>query len=239
MYSNDFPLRLYAAHVNAPEHVLKKWYELMPESRRQKADRFKNEPDRHRCITAYALLAFGIRDIAKDTGIELSDSIKDPLPVEAGEDGKPFIASLPFMFNISHSGDRVIVAFSPREVGCDVEKKSRSALRIAKQFFAKEEYEHLLSIEDEAAIQNEFTGLWTLKESVVKCCGEGIRHPLNDFCLVDDKGNRKRKIRLKDRDSVYHVREYESENGYHYGVCSLSEDMEDEMRFVSWEMISK
>ena len=56
---------------------------------------------------------------------------------------------------------------------------------------------------------------------------------------MDEKGNRKSEIRLKDCDTVFYVREYESENGYHYSVCSLSEDMEDEMRFVSWETISK
>ena len=240
MCINDFPLRLYVTDINAPDLFYDRWYQTMPPSRKQKADRLKIDADRHRCIMAYALLVHGIEELASDMDDERLRSIcGTPLPIEEGKDGKPFMDRFPARFNISHAGERVIVALSPKEVGCDVEKKSRDALKIAKRFFAKEEYEFLCGLQDEETLKSEFAGLWTLKESVVKCLGEGIRHPFNDFSLIDEKGNRKSIIRLNDSEADYHVREYKSENGYHYSVCSLTGDMEDEMRFVSWEMIAK
>ena len=240
MCINNFPLRLYAAHVNAPDEFYAGWYEKMPDARKQRADRFKADADRHRCIMAYAVLVHAVKELAGDINDEELRSLCDaPLPIEEGADGKPFIGSFPVSFNISHAGERVAVVLAPKSVGCDVEIKNRDALGIAKRFFTKDEYEYLRALEDEDMRASEFTALWTLKESVVKCCGEGIRHPFGDFSLLDDAKNRKSSIRLNGSDTIFYVREYDSENGYHYSVCSLCEDMEDEMRFVSWEMISK
>ncbi len=240
MCINNFPLRLYAAHINAPDEFYAVWYEKMPDARKQRADRFKIDADRHRCIMAYALLVHAVGELADDTHDDKLMSFPGGiLPIEEGADGKPFIGSFPVSFNISHAGERVAVALAPQSVGCDVERKNRDALGIAKRFFTKVEYEYLCSLTDEEMRASEFTALWTLKESVVKCCGEGIRHPFGDFSLLDDTGNRKSQIRLNGSDNIYNIREYKSENGYHYSVCSLCEDMEDEMRFVSWEMISK
>ena len=229
---------MYAADISAPDSFYEKWYGLLPHLRRTRCDRFKTPDDRKRCIMAYALLAFGIGELLKDHPKIAGDCpFGLPDPVER-DGGKPYIEGFCADFNISHSGGRVAVAISPADVGCDVECKERDALKIAKRFFAPAEYEYLRSICDEDKLGREFTALWTLKESVVKCRGEGIRYPFYDFSVVDEGGVRKDSIRFSPDGPAFFLKEYESENGYCYSVCSLSDDMEDTIRFTDWEMIT-
>ena len=190
------------------------------------------EPDRRRCITAYALLAYSLRDLAADLGKYKEWDLAMPLAIELTQEGKPYPDHIPVCFNISHSGERVAVALSALDVGCDVEYRSRNALSIAKRFFSTAEYEYLDGIEDECERDSEFTRLWTMKESVVKCCGEGISHPFGDFSLVDVNGARLDTVRLPGRGEVYRIREFEGENGYCYSVCSLCDTTEDKIRYI-------
>ena len=188
---------------------------------------------------AYVLLIKAVRELSAD--IDMHDEwgltagedgqIKE-LPLTYSPDGKPYFESIPVHFNISHAGDRVMVALSPGEVGCDVEHKSKDALRIAKRFFTVREYEALLAIADEERRSQEFMRLWTLKESVVKCCGEGIRHSFDDFSLLDAEGERKSIIKLNSRNVPYHIKEFKSENGYCYSCCSAYGEFEEELRKI-------
>lgn len=235
--NHAFPVRLYVSDTDVDGELIDKWYDMMPQSRQQRADRFKCEPDRRRCILAYALLVTAVREVYNDHQQLIGPSAEGSITsgtfdISETADGKPYLTNIPICFNISHSKERVAVAVSASDVGCDVECKSSDPLRIAKRFFDKTEYSFLLGIDDEAERAQEFTRLWTLKESIVKCCGEGIRHPLGDFSLLDDNGMRKDVIRLTGTGSDYHIREYEPENGYCYSLCSTYDDMEDCIRWV-------
>ena len=224
MDTKTFATRLYVSDICAKEELLGKWYDAMPSGRRQRCDRFRGDADRRRCIMAYALLVHAIRDI----GIGCSDT----LDLREGDNGKPFIADIPVCFNISHSGERVAVAVSSAQVGCDVETRSDNALRVAKRFFSPDEYAFLESIEDDGMQRAEFTRLWTMKESVIKCCGEGIRRVLSDFSVTDESGIRRKTITLAGKDERYHIKEYEGECGYFYSVCAVSENIEDGIRRI-------
>lgn len=204
-----------------------RWYAVMDIKRQSRCDRFKNEPDRRRCITAFALLSYAMADIGV---ADLPDIFEDA-------NGKPCFVNSDYFFNISHAGERVIVAISTAEVGCDVECRSGNAAKIVKRFFTKEENDLLSSIDDEKAAGHMFTRLWTLKESVVKCCGDGIRRSFGDFSLVDINGEIKKCVKLPDIDEEYHIKEFDSENGYCYSICCVSDRIEDVMRSVSWEKI--
>ncbi len=221
-----FPVRLYVSDLSYDDVFYDRWYSLMPEGRARRCDRFRNESDRQRCICAYALLVHSVTDLYD------REDISGKLDISETGDGKPYFKNIPVCFNISHSKERVAVALSPEKVGCDVECKSRGALAIAKRFFTAEEYSFLEGIPEGKDRDQEFTGLWTLKESVVKCLGEGIRRELNDFCLVDESGNRKRSIKLADSDEIFYLREYDSENEYCYSICSTYDDIEDSVRRV-------
>ncbi len=222
---HSFPVRLYISDIPDDKTFLDAWYGKMPKERKDKCDRFKIEADKNRCITAYALLVHALSDL----GINCSDT----LVIKEGADGKPYIPDTDVFFNISHSGQRCAVALSPAKVGCDVERRGKDVLKVAKRFFAPAEYSYLGSIEDDAFLNIEFTKIWTMKESFVKCLGEGIRHGFCDFSCTDENGTRTGAVDLAKTGERYHIKEYDSEHGYCYSVCSIFDEMEDRARHVS------
>jgi 4'-phosphopantetheinyl transferase len=227
---------MYVTDISQSEEFYDMWYNRMPKERRVKADRYRVDVVRKRCITAYALLVYALCDGQKDGLIPQGiDSGSAELAISEDDDGKPHLEGIPICFNISHSGDMVAVAISPGEVGCDVECKSKNAMSIAEHFFAKDEVEFLSNIEDDALQSLEFTKLWTMKESVVKCSGEGIRRAFSDFSLIDCVGERVGHLTLPGRNDTFRVREFESKNGYCFSVCSVYEDIEDKIRYVRLE----
>ncbi len=242
--TNDFPVRLYASDISDDDGSFRKWYGLMPEGRRARCDRFRQEADRRRCISSYRLLVEALRDLQEDTGVigsaeALRMMEEGRLLITEEPGGRPVLKDIPVCFNISHSKDRVAVALSHTHVGCDVECRNANALSVAKRFFAKEEYRLLSGIKEESARDLLFTQLWTMKESVVKCSGEGLKRSISDFSLVDEDGNIIETIRLSGVDRDYRVKTFESENGYCYSICSEHDITEDRIRFIQRRCFTK
>lgn len=86
-------------------------------------------------------------------------------------------------FNLSHSGDYVVLAVGDCPVGIDVEHKTKGYDTLSERFFCKEEYEDIIHAGDEVAKRNRFLEYWTTKEAYIKCVGEGMRIPLNSFLV--------------------------------------------------------
>lgn len=94
------------------------------------------------------------------------------LDVEVAEGGKPFFANaMDLHFNVSHSGERLSVAFSGGPVGLDLEKKKREGdfAAIAKRFFDPGERARV-----EVGGRGVFLEIWTAKEAMLKLEGKGI-----------------------------------------------------------------
>ena len=102
------------------------------------------------------------------------------------EHGKPYLFNNDIYFNMSHSGDNVVMAFCESEVGVDIERMNGKRLNVAKRCFCKEEYEDIISSGNEEEQSRRFLEYWTMKEAFVKCCGAGLKIPLNSFRLTDD-----------------------------------------------------
>ncbi|MBO4411189.1 MAG: 4'-phosphopantetheinyl transferase superfamily protein [Lachnospiraceae bacterium] len=101
--------------------------------RRDRANRFRFAEGRMRTLGGELLL----RKALLDRGLGTRE-----LNYGYGPQEKPYLIDLPdFHFNISHSGEYVMLAAADREVGCDIEKIARYDLRVAKRFFTPEEYE--------------------------------------------------------------------------------------------------
>lgn len=88
----------------------------------------------------------------------------DPARIELrlGERGKPMLAAPgpPLHFNLSHSGDRALIAVAPdHEVGVDVQRMRRLRGR---------------------ELPAEFYAAWTRREAIAKCHGVGLWAPLPD-----------------------------------------------------------
>lgn len=86
-------------------------------------------------------------------------------------------------FNLSHSGERLVLAVSRMaEIGVDIEASNRARRieRIAGRYFSEAEVHALLQLDGEGQLAR-FYDLWTLKESYIKARGMGLALPLQKF----------------------------------------------------------
>ncbi len=113
----------------------------------------------------------------------LKDNLPDPellSKVAFEEKGKPYIPNSDIHFNISNTKGAVALGISNQPVGIDVERLRQPRENIYKRVFCQEEIDSIKSAED-------FTNLWTRKESVVKLFGGGISMGLTDFSVLENE----------------------------------------------------
>lgn len=111
-----------------------------------------------------------------------------------GEHGKPFDQDDQLHFNVSHSGNRVVLAVTDNavEIGCDIQKITKCDIRIAERMFSVEETERLVQVQAVSPGEDAdllFTKMWTRKESFLKCIGIGLAasntQPDERFCFEE------------------------------------------------------
>lgn len=106
--------------------------------------------------------------------------------------GRPFLVNQEIDFNISHTRDYVVIAIAKgQRVGIDVQTKKEKvdALAIAKQYFAKSEYDLIAAKNSESAQRDVFYWLWAYKEASLKLTGEGIANGLSRYVFkVNESG---------------------------------------------------
>lgn len=141
--------------------------------------------------------------------------------------GKPFMKNSPIHFNISHSGDWVVLAVADIDVGIDVELLREINYRIATRFFSKYENALLEKLEGKNK-SNLFFDFWTLKESYLKLLGTGLTKSLNSFTIVkNEDGFTLKENSNKNREPVY-FRQYRLSEGYKLSACSYKNDFLNE-----------
>ncbi len=170
--------RIYMLNADSPadEPQIFTWAGHLSESRQNKIRQLRFREDKLLSLGAGLLLDMGLREY----GLSEREAA-----LEYRHNGKPYLRDFPeLFFNLSHSGTMVMAAFSDREIGCDVERIKEAKMGVAKRFFTEEE---LALLSEESLTPQErdvlFTRVWTLKESVLKVTGEGMRLPLSDFAI--------------------------------------------------------
>jgi 4'-phosphopantetheinyl transferase len=157
---------------------LAKLRQILSADEQERADRYRFEADRLRCVIGrgYLRLLLG----------KLLDLPANNLQFEYDEFGKPSLVprqGLPLQFNVSHSGDLILIAITmARAVGVDVER-IRTDLdpdSIAARFFSTNECKVLASLAGAARYEAFFT-CWTRKEAYLKGRGIGLSLPLDQF----------------------------------------------------------
>jgi len=128
-------------------------------------------------------------------------------------------------FNISHSGNMVVVVFSNREVGVDVEKIKGDRRNIAQRFFTTSEINDMKAIENEQQQQLYFYQLWTLKESYMKAMGSGISMALDSFAFIKDDNSFRLAYSKTDSEWVFYSTHLT--NDYYLSVCSKEAFLND------------
>lgn len=145
------------------------------EDERERAQRRIIESKRTECIVS--------RGTLREVLSRYIDAVPGELRFDYGEHGKPYLRGERISFNVSHSGNTLLIAVTTNEeVGIDVERV-RSDLaheKVARRFFSPAEVEELSSL-DAALRPRAFFRCWTLKEAFVKVKGVGLALPLDQF----------------------------------------------------------
>ena len=181
--------RIYTASVNCLKDpvLYRRALSLLPEQRRESAERMKIGSGKWLSAGAGLLLMAALADQAAGAGHNRADQAAGyrrniaeytSLTIAKGEHGKPYLPDDPQIhFNLSHSGNRVLCMISPVACGCDIEQTDRTPKQIGMVSRCLAESEQRLA----AASPVLFSRIWTLKESILKLSGKGLLIPMNSF----------------------------------------------------------
>ncbi len=94
--------------------------------------------------------------------------------LERNEYGKPFYEdNKSIHFNLSHSGDWCVCAFSQFPIGIDIERMEPMEIDWVDHFLHPDEIQKLIQLPDYHQLEY-FYRLWTMKESFLKATGYGL-----------------------------------------------------------------
>ncbi len=180
--ANDYRLipdevHVWRALLDQPLSSLGLFHEVLSAEERARAERFYFEADRRR-----AIIGRGVSRLL--LGLYLGRAAHR-IEFKYNAFGKPALAdpNLPFQFNVSHSGDVILVATAiDRVLGVDVERMrpDMANAEIAARYFSPSECSTLLALPPEMRCEA-FFACWTRKEAYLKARGDGLSLPLDRF----------------------------------------------------------
>jgi 4'-phosphopantetheinyl transferase len=156
-----------------------RWEQILSADERARAARFHFPRDRQYFTATRALLRTILGSYLDSNPAEIlfrySEKEKPSLsPSQSGSDVE---------FNVSHSGERALLAFARgRALGVDVEKlrEDFDHAAIARRFFSEQEQQQLAALPS-AERHHGFFRCWTRKEAYIKAQGTGLSLPLRQF----------------------------------------------------------
>lgn len=192
---------------------------MLHPARREKVAKLKNKKAAYVSMTAGLLLQ---EVVEREFGLKPEDIL-----IGRGENGKPYLKEYPeYKYNISHSGDMVMMAYSMQELGVDIEELRVKDMKVARRCFTPCEYLYVLNGSSECdgavpagfevdalniEVSRRFFEIWTLKEAYLKLTGKGISVPLSSFEVdVENKC-------VKDETLKYYTGEVDN---YIYAICA-------------------
>ena len=223
---NEFTY-IYRINEEDDEWIDKDLSTLLPKWRIEKAEKLKNRNAQRESIMAGLLLVYALKDYSGLSQKEIIDALDSRAhDIESRMiriTGLHNIDSRDALYySITHSGSYAAVAVSDKEVGIDIETKDDKGFKVTSRMFTEE---------DKAFIgesQDRFRMVWSLKESFLKCTGEGISVSLNSFTF--DYNNEKiRRVISKGYDlqgrDYYAVTKSLDESEGAISICSSNPDL--------------
>ena len=165
------------------QHRLDEFYGVLDVGEREKADRFRRPVDRQMSLIA--------RGALRTLLSEYSGIPANRIEFSYSENGKPFWAApasdTAVAFNVSHSGDQILLAFGGGAVGVDIERiRARKSIHaVAARYYTPKEIERIETATDPTAL---FFKIWTRKEAYVKACGSTLFSELNQITVPLEEG---------------------------------------------------
>ena len=132
----------------------------------------------------------------------------EDMKVMKAPNGKPYLADhKELFFNLSHSGDFVLLALSNEEVGADIQIHRPVVKGLSRR---------ILHENEKAETDEELISLWTVKEACTKCSGDGI---FKDFKTLF-VNLRENKVTDTTNGSCYRIKPINIDNQYEAYVCN-------------------
>ncbi len=191
-------------NINNIQHINED-YLIIKQQKQQLINKLKNLDDKKRSILGEKLLIYGLR---KFYNVDYNDIV-----INLNDEGKPYINNRDFdyiKYNISHSYDYVICAFSDKEIGVDIEKIREININIINKFATSNEIKYILS--NKKQILNRLFTIYALKESYFKMLGTNLNNIQNiEFTIKN--GN----ITCSDSKTKFQI--IKSIKGYIISIC--------------------
>ncbi|BCY18924.1 phosphopantetheine-protein transferase [Leptolinea sp. HRD-7] len=172
------------------------WYTRMDEYSPSSFDQFLSSDEKAKAMkirdavkSRFAIISRGILRVL--LGRYLSISPVD-VSIETREKGKPMLSPgllNRVAFNVSHSQGVLAIAISKNNpVGIDIEKKDlqTNPQQASRLVFSPEEKSYL---EKRGNLLNDFFGIWTIKESILKATGDGFSYPSHEFSVISSNNS--------------------------------------------------
>ncbi|GAA0375774.1 4'-phosphopantetheinyl transferase family protein [Paenibacillus motobuensis] len=198
--------------LNVPQIMDSKLYEdlLTKVSKEEKAkiEKFAHKEDSYRSLLGNILTR---AVICVYLGIS-----NEKIQFAKNQFGKPYLLnSNGFYFNISHSGEWVLLIFGNKPVGIDIEKIRGFNIETAKGCLSQQEFLRLQQVSQEEQLDY-FFDLWTLKESYIKAIGTGLYLPLDSFSILCSESI----IAVEPNKERLFFKQYSLGNQYKVAACS-------------------
>ncbi len=143
------------------ENTFKMYLNYLPDHLKEEVLKYRKWNDKQNCLIGKILLSLGYNQI-EDRELDFNFLKRDKF-------GKPYLIDSNFEFNISHTKNTVVCAFSKDKIGIDIE----TVREIDLQYF-----ETVFSIQEMKTIKaediNKFYEIWTKKEALAKAVGKGF-----------------------------------------------------------------
>lgn len=168
-------VHVWGIHVPAVLDRLDALHAVLCKTEQEKAARFHRDSDRHSSIAARGALRVLLAGYTTLAATEITFQYSD--------NGKPYIDGSDIAFNVSHSGEWVVLALGRnRQIGVDIEKIKREldVSAIASRYFTSAEIKRIETAADQHAV---FFQLWARKEAYVKACGSTLFRELSSFAV--------------------------------------------------------
>lgn len=226
----DSRIDLWLTNLNLSHDVINKFEGYLDKADTGQIKKLKFEYLKKRAIITKGLLRLLIGNYLNLNPAELVFAYN--------EFGKPFINDNlnELQFNISHSDDMAVFAFSRSgEIGADIEKVKviddmQGVMNIC---FTGYEKDWFNDINAESRVES-FYKVWTIKEAFIKAIGRGFSFDPKDVELTNESGNQMliRKINSNEfAGKKYRVKTIDGIPGY---IISLVYEQEKEIRQIKW-----
>ena len=148
----------------------------------------------------------------------------------AGVNKKPEIkAELnSIQFNLSHSGDQILIAISDTAVGIDIERidPDFNFTDILKHSFSEQEIEYIEHADNSRKL---FFELWTRKEALAKASSKGLDDDLSKIPCLD--GSYTLSTELIGLDGIWHTKSFSIDKEYECSITCLTDQKLNFMNF--------